>query len=91
MYSSTLWCEYRNNESILNISLDAVSVQLMLDDLMSQEVDDLQPHKSVFDMAKPRNVSGVISIPKPVISSINNWYHSTDEKHDFSSMREFLV
>lgn len=51
----------------------------------------LQPHKSVFDMAKPRNVSGVISIPKPVISSINNWYHSTDEKHDFSSMREFLV
>lgn len=51
---------------------------LMLDNDMADEMENLAPHKSAFDLTKPFNVAGALSMPKPVVGTISNWMSSPD-------------
>ena len=72
---------------------DAIGLLLCLDGVMAKEVNRLQPHYNVTDMSKPRSISNVMAIPKPVIANINNWYYDkvpfTTQQQ--SQMDRFLV
>lgn len=45
----------------------------MNDTYMSDQISALAPHKSFLDPNKPRSVTSVASIPKPVASTISSW------------------
>lgn len=68
---------------------DACSCMLLLDEVMSVEMNHFKPHKSTFDVNKIRSVSSNLSIPKPVVATISAWIHEEDEVVDQSRMLEF--
>ena len=70
---------------------DAIGLLLALDSSMSKELNRLQPHYNVYDMSKPRSVSNVMAIPKPVIANINNWLDEKQEYVNYEQMNRFLV
>lgn len=49
---------------------DECNFCLFLDEDLAKEFESLKPHKSVFSLNSPRQVSGNLSMPKPVVSSI---------------------
>lgn len=53
---------------------------LMLDNKMSSAIKRLAPHKSVIDSNKPRALTSIGNMPKPVASTINNWIMGKDRK-----------
>lgn len=77
--------------NIVDFDGDATGVMFLLDEVANKAAATLQPHYSVFDMDKPRSVSSVMSIPKPVIANINNWYYTPDVNVNQSLMEQFLV
>ena len=44
-----------------------------MDNYIADLYERLAPHKSVFDLESPYNVSTNISKPKPVVASISNF------------------
>lgn len=60
---------------------------------MTNDLRHLAPHKSTFDLNEPRIVSGSLAMPKPVVASISNWLHSTEEvdKQKLLRMNELYV
>lgn len=56
--------------------LDQVSCMLPLDNMLTDEMEGLLPHKSMFSLARPYEVSSNASMPKPVVSTISSWLHS---------------
>lgn len=52
---------------------DAVGVTLSIDKYVANNLRHLAPHKNTFDLKEHRGVSGNLSIPKPVISTIANF------------------
>lgn len=70
---------------------DAVGLQFMLDEKMADGVNALAPHYNVFDIDKPRNLSNVMSIPKPVIANINNWYYQEVPATNTALMDRYAV
>lgn len=63
----------------------------MLDDVMTDATTPLLPHKNVYDMSKPRAISNVAAIPKPVIANMNNWYYTEIPENNISKMQRFLI
>jgi hypothetical protein len=52
---------------------DALNVSIALDRKMSDMWYPLSPEFNIFQMTKPFQVSGNISIPKPNIATISSW------------------
>jgi hypothetical protein len=51
---------------------------LMLDKDLTLEFESLKPHKSVFSLNSPRQVSSNLSMSKPVVSSISDFIESSE-------------
>jgi len=52
---------------------DQMSLMLTLDNVMSEQTEGLAPHKNILDPNKPRSLTSVANIPKPVASTISSW------------------
>lgn len=52
---------------------DAVNVSIALDNFMADKWYPLEPKFNIMQLTKPMEISGNISIPKPVIASISQW------------------
>lgn len=59
---------------------DQLNGTLSLDNYVSEELEKLAPHMSVFDLNAPRSVSKNLSMPKPVVATIANWMHSMHDR-----------
>lgn len=70
--------------------LDALNFMLTLDNKLGDATDDLAPYKSAHDSEKPYTISGDLSVPKPVVSTISNWMHSEDINLDINTDTEFM-
>lgn len=51
---------------------------LLLDKDLALEFESLKPHKSVFSLNAPRQVSSNLSMSKPVVSSISDFIESRE-------------
>ena len=69
---------------------DALNFTLTLDDNLSELFKHLQPHKSAFELDKPKTISGNMSMPKTVVATISNWMHS-DVPDSTQMSSEFLA
>jgi hypothetical protein len=61
------------------LKLDQVNCSLSLDTRTVTDQYALAPHKSAFDLEEPRQLSSVMMISKPVVSTIANWLSEEDE------------
>lgn len=52
---------------------DECNFCLALDKTLAFEFENLKPHKNVFSLNTPRQVSGNLSMPKPVVSSVSDY------------------
>ena len=52
---------------------------LALDNVTSDQLEALSPHKNMYDLNSPRTLSNSASLPKPVVSTISNWVHFKEE------------
>lgn len=59
-----------------------MALMLMLDNYMSDQIEALAPHKNMLDPNKPRTLTSVASMPKPVASTISNWMTGFDRTPD---------
>ena len=50
-----------------------MSLMLVLDNEMGDQIKPLAPHKNILDPNKPRSLTNVAEIPKPVASTISSW------------------
>jgi hypothetical protein len=55
---------------------DALNISISTDNDIVRHWQALAPHKNVFEMTSPREISGNISMPKPVISTMSNFLKS---------------
>jgi hypothetical protein len=55
---------------------DEMNVSLAIDHRMAERWYGLSPHKNVFELTRPREVSGSIALPKPVVATISNFVAS---------------
>ena len=55
---------------------DQINFTLSLDNYTTDALKALSPHKSVFGLDEPREVSSNLAMPKPVVATIANWVHS---------------
>jgi len=53
-----------------------MNVSLAIDHYMADQWYGLAPHKNVFELTRPREISGNISLPKPVVATISNFVSS---------------
>lgn len=56
--------------------MDALNISIATDNEIARHWEALAPHKNVFEMTSPREISGNISIPKPVIATMSNFLKS---------------
>lgn len=54
---------------------DQMNLTLLTDDHLSDQFEELAPHKNVFDLNTPLKVSDNVGIPAPVLSTVVNWMH----------------
>lgn len=52
-----------------------MNLTLCLDNETADQAEPLAPHKNLLDIHNPRKLSGIASIPKPVVSTIAHWLH----------------
>lgn len=69
--------------------MDALNFTLTLDHELTNELRNLDPHKSCFELTKPYSISGNLSVPKTVVATISNWMHG-DEVGQTSMDKSFL-
>jgi hypothetical protein len=55
---------------------DQLNCTLSLDNNITELLRKLAPHMSAYDLNEPRKVSKNLSMPKPVVATISNWYGS---------------
>jgi hypothetical protein len=53
--------------------LDALQFTIMIDQVIEKGMEDLAPHMSAFGLRNPREIADIMSMPKPVVSTISNW------------------
>lgn len=70
---------------------DAVGIILMLDDKLTSAVAPLQLHKNIFDPNKPRTISDVPSLPKPVVANIIQWIYTPTPVTNLDLMKRFAI
>lgn len=64
------------------MKLDALNFTLTLDEKLTELIKDLKPHKSCFELDRPRSISNNLSIPKTVVATISNWMHSDIDERE---------
>lgn len=52
---------------------DALQFTVLIDQIIEQGMQPLAPHMSAFGLRNPREVADIMSMPKPVVSTISNW------------------
>lgn len=52
---------------------DELNVCLILDEDTDRKLERLAPHHSTMSLARPGAISTNLTIPPPVIATINNW------------------
>lgn len=62
----------------MNNETDQLNCTLSLDNEVAERLSPLAPHKSVFDLNSPREVSTNLSIPKTVVGTLSQWIHSVE-------------
>lgn len=62
---------------------DALNLTMCVDNFMAEELYELAPHKSTFDLDKPYNVSTNLSMPKTVISTFSSWLAEVTDPSQF--------
>lgn len=61
-----------------------------MDHVVEKDMYNLAPHKSVFDLDSPYQISGNLSMPKPVINTISNWM-SMEEPPDLVKLERMAL
>lgn len=56
--------------------MDALNVMLAIDEKLGDLWEPLDPHYNVFEANTPRAISSNVALPKPVVSTIANWFQS---------------
>lgn len=52
---------------------DAINFSIAIDNEMARHWESLAPHKNIFVLNSPREMSGNHSLPKPVVSTISKF------------------
>jgi hypothetical protein len=52
-----------------------MSLMLALDNEQSAMLEALAPHKNMYDANRPRALTNVAEMPKPMASTITSWMH----------------
>lgn len=52
---------------------DALNLLLIIDKEMMRKTYRLSPHYGILSLQEPSKVSGCVGMPKPVVSTIDNW------------------
>ncbi len=52
---------------------DALNILLITDKEMMRKMYRLSPHYGILSLQEPSKVSGCVGMPKPVVSTIDNW------------------
>ena len=55
-----------------------MSLMLMLDNEMNDQIQDIAPHKNMLDPNNPRQLTNVARFPKPVAGTVANWVSGVD-------------
>lgn len=58
----------------MNNVLDALNFTLALDHKVENWLANLAPHMNAFSLDKPGDLANSVSISKPVLENIANWY-----------------
>ncbi len=61
---------------------DALNFTLALDEKVENWLANLAPHMNAFSLDKPGDLSDTVSISKPVLENIANWYEDRDDDFD---------
>ena len=56
-----------------------MNLVMALDNKTADVMVDLAPHKNIFDLNKPRNLTNAARMPKPVASTIASWLHREND------------
>lgn len=64
---------------------------LALDNITSDQLEPLLPHKNMYDLNEPRTLSKTASLPKPVVSTISNWIHYKEKAEPFDSVKQAFL
>lgn len=70
---------------------DAMGAMLLLDDVLSEDLDAHLPYMNAFDTNELETISGNVSIPKPVVAMIAEHVHRPDDRTDQSMMTSYLM
>lgn len=71
--------------------MDALNYMLILDNELSSDLSNLDPHKSAFELDTPRTISGNMSMPKTAVATMSNWIHREDNDQPTDFMRSIGV
>ena len=63
--------------------MDALNFSIAIDNFLADKWYALAPHKNVFTLTKPREISSNIAIPEPVVATISNFI-SSKARYDFT-------
>lgn len=77
---------YRDNSSVLSGQVDEINISFSVDNHMADLWKNLAPHRNIFTLDTPGEVSHNIAIPKTVVASIANWLSST-KGHEISQVK----
>jgi hypothetical protein len=70
---------------------DNMNVTLAIDNYLANLWKNLAPHTNVFTADRPHQISGNISIPKPVIATMSWWLEGEDQHIDPVKLQRFMA
>ena len=68
-----------------------MSLMLALDNEQSDILEALAPHKNMYDANRPRTLTNVAEMPKPVASTITSWIHHDRQLSGDPKKAKFLA
>jgi len=69
---------------------DALNFTLLLDQKMENRFENLAPYMGVFSLESPREISGSLEMPKPVVGTIASWIEDVDPLPDPNKLNSML-
>jgi hypothetical protein len=69
---------------------DQMNLVLAIDNYMIDAMASLAPHMNMFSDDEARTLSDMASFPKPVVSTILNWFSSERDESITGEQRYFL-
>lgn len=89
----SLWKHRAVSYSTVSNDYSRTSTQLNLviamDNLMGDLWYPLCPHHNVFTLTEPKEISGNLAIPKPVLAIMSNWILSKEEEYTQEQINNF--